>query len=123
MSAGTVVALLLAAGAVAYVVAPLVRAGAGLLPRGTAALDEERELESRNQMLLAGLRDLEDDRATAKIGDEDYAQIKARLSAQAVEIMRRLDQLAAARAAAEESAREAARPLRYPGPGRSGPPR
>jgi hypothetical protein len=123
VTAGAIVVLLLAAAVVAFVVAPLLRPGAAEATRRNAALDEERELESRNQMVLSGLRDLEDDRATAKIGDEDYARIKARLSGQAVEIMRRLDQLGAEREAAQASAREAARPLRYPGPSRSGPSR
>ena len=40
--------------------------------------------------------DLEDDRATDKIGESDYAELHATLTAQAVEVMRSLDDIEAA---------------------------
>jgi Tfp pilus assembly protein PilN len=92
MTVGTLLTTLLALGALAYVLAPLLRRDA-LEPhagRG-AALDELRELHARQQMLLASLKELEDDRQTGKIGDEDYERLHARLSAQAIEVMQRLD--------------------------------
>jgi hypothetical protein len=116
VTAGLILVALVAVAVAAFVIAPLVRAGAAEPEVLTGSLGEERELESRNQMLLANLRDLEDDRATTKIGDADYERIKAELSAEAVTVMRRLDALAAERTAAEEAKREAHRPLRYPGP-------
>ena len=51
------------------------------------------ELASRKEMLLGALKDLEDDRATAKIDDADYAELHARLTGQAVEVIKRLDAL------------------------------
>jgi hypothetical protein len=48
-------------------------------------------------MVLAGLRDLEDDRQTGKIGDADYAALRAKLEANAVSLMKSLDELAAGR--------------------------
>ena len=122
MIAGTVLVLFLAATALAFVVTPLLRAG-----RSNATADDSasvallRELHARHQMLLGGLKDLEDDRATDKIGDEDYEQLKRRLSTQAIEVMRRLDAAEHEREQELEREREASRPLRYPGTGRSDP--
>jgi hypothetical protein len=45
-------------------------------------------------MALAALRDLEEDRATGKIGDADYDDLKARLSNRAVAVLKRLDEIA-----------------------------
>ena len=122
MILGTLLVLLLAAAALVFVMAPL-------LYRGRPDADERdqeflgslRELHARQQMLLAALKDLEDDRATDKIGDSDYEQLKQRLSTEAIEVMRRLDAAEHEREQALEREREASRPLRYPGARRSGP--
>lgn len=121
MTGGIVVAALLGLAAVAFVLAPLLRRDAlDAGERNEPALDELRELHARQQMLLASLKDLEDDRATDKIGDEDYERIKARLSSQAIEVMRRLDAAEAQHDAKLEQEEEASRPLRYPGARRPG---
>ena len=68
MTLGTVLVLIVAVGALAYVLAPLMRRDA--LDRDGARgshLGELRELHARQQMLLASLKDLEDDRDTDKI--------------------------------------------------------
>jgi hypothetical protein len=70
-------------------------------------------------MLLASLKDLEDDRETDKIGDEDYERLKSRLSAQTIEVMQRLDRVERQREKALAEEREASRPLPYPGRRRS----
>jgi Tfp pilus assembly protein PilN len=106
MTAGTLLAVVLAVGALAYVLAPLLRRDALEPDAGSeAALDELRELHAHQQTLLASLKDLEDDRQTGKIGDEDYERLHARLSAQAIEVMQRLD-----RAEQQEASRLSARP-------------
>jgi len=81
----------------AVVLAPLFRPDALQAERTSNALSAEQDLSTRHAMALAALRDLEDDRQTGKIGDADYAQMRARLEARAVELMKSLDGLAAAR--------------------------
>ena len=75
--------------------------------------DNIAEMDRRVGKLL---KDLEDDRATDKIGEEDYREIHARLTGQVVEVMRRLDELRAERSKAEM---EASRPIPHPRSGES----
>jgi cytochrome c-type biogenesis protein CcmI len=98
MSAGILVSLVLAALVGCYVLAPLFRADAAEAERISSAVSEERDLQSRREMLLAALKDLEDDRATGKLDQKDYSQMKTELSTEAIEIMKQLDALGEARA-------------------------
>lgn len=91
MTAGIVVFLVLLAAAVAFIVAPLLRADAAEAERVSRGLSEARELQSEHDMVLASLKDLEDDRATDKIDEADYEALKARLTSQAVDVMKRMD--------------------------------
>ena len=91
----TVAALALAVAA--FVLAPLFRPDAQAAERVSNALSAEQDLSTRHAMALAALRDLEDDRQTGKIGDADYAQLRAKLETRAVELMKSLDGLAAQR--------------------------
>jgi hypothetical protein len=79
------------------VLAPLFRPDAQDAERVSNALSTEQDLATRHAMALAGLRDLEDDQQTGKIGDADYAALRAKLEARAVELMKGLDELAARR--------------------------
>ena len=79
------------------VLAPLFRPDAQEAERVSSALSVEQDLSTRHAMALAALRDLEDDRQTGKIGDADYAQLRAKLETRAVELMKSLDGLAAQR--------------------------
>ena len=79
----------------AIVLAPLFRPDATEAERVSSALSVEQDLSTRHAMALAALRDLEDDRQTGKIGDADYAQLRARLESRAIELMKSLDGLAA----------------------------
>ena len=97
MTLALAVVLVVAAAAVAFVVAPLLRRDAAEAERIGAAVSDERDLSSRHEMLLASLKDLEDDRSTGKLDDADYARVKAELSSQAVAIMKQLDALGEAR--------------------------
>ena len=45
-------------------------------------------------MLLAALADIDEDRATGKLDDDDYEQLRSDLSARAIDVMRKMDQLA-----------------------------
>jgi hypothetical protein len=91
-----VIGWLVGAAAAAWVLAPLFREDAASAERVASALSEAEELESQREMALSALRDLEDDRATGKIGDADYEALKSRLTARTVEILRRIDALALA---------------------------
>ena len=117
MTAGTLLALILAATIAAAVIAPLLREGSS-----SAAPHDDfvtaRDLQSKQDMLLASLKDLEDDHATDKVSEEDYNELRTRLSAEAVEVMRALD--------ADEQRREdeaTSGTLRHPGSRRPGPSR
>src|SRR5262245_1954558 len=73
--------VLLALAAAAYVLAPLFRSDAADAERAARALSAEEDLHARYGMAVAALRDLEEDRATGKIGDADYAAQEAGLAA------------------------------------------
>ena len=77
----------------AYVASPLlVRRDEGSDPaEAERGLAEARELQSRHTMLLASLKDLEDDRLTEKLSEADYVELKQRLTDEAVETMRAID--------------------------------
>ena len=75
--------------AVAYVVArPLLR------PAEREAPDQARrdELEAAKEAKYREIRDAELDRRTGKLSEEDWRGLDAQLRAEAVEILRRLDQ-------------------------------
>jgi hypothetical protein len=87
----------LAIAVAAYVLAPLFRADSQAAERVAQTLSQEQDLGARHAMALSALRDLEEDRATGKIGDADYAEMKAKLQGIAVTLMKDLDALAARR--------------------------
>ena len=93
MTSGALASMLLAAGAVAFVLLPLFRKDAAQEERASWLFGEARELHSQREMAITALRDLEDDWATGKIGETDYAELKAKLSGWAIDAMRRLDAL------------------------------
>jgi hypothetical protein len=98
LTLGLVLAIGVAVAATWFVVAPLLRRDAAEAERVGAVKSEERDLRSRHEMLLAGLKDLEDDRATGKLDDADYARMRGDLSAEAVAVMKQIDALDLARA-------------------------
>lgn len=96
MIVATAVALL-ALTVAGIVLAPLFRPDAKEAERLSSALSNEQDLNARHAMTLAALRDLEDDRQTGKIGDADYEELRTKLEARAVLLMKGLDALAASR--------------------------
>jgi len=113
MSLGAGIALLLGVAAAVWVAVPLLRKDTD---RGHAPDSEElgraRELQSEHEMLLASLRDLEDDRESDKIDTPDYEELRVRLSARAMEVMKALDEIHLRRT--EEAERAMPRPIRHP---------
>jgi hypothetical protein len=104
-----VVGTLLAVGALAFVLyplffgAPTVRASAP--PRGTTAWSDD--------IAVAALREIEFDRATGKLSDADYAQLKEQYTRQALATMRRAAPSSSAPAAAEDDIEAAIRAYRF----------
>ncbi len=113
MIAGIIASLVLGLIVMGVVVAPLLHKDAAISEQRSASLSEARELRSRYEMLLASIKDLEDDRATDKIGDEDYERLHAQLSREVIDLMHRMDAQDAERAA--ESERGAPRPVLHRG--------
>lgn len=74
-------------GAVWLAVYPLVAGGRESIA-STAGL---RELEAEKDRLVQDLHELELDRATGKLSEEDWRALDARLKTRAVEAMRELD--------------------------------
>ena len=120
MIAGTVVALVLIAAASVWIARPLFGRRAADLEERSITLGRARELQSRREQLVASLKDLEDDRATAKVDEADYADLRARLEGEAIEVLRELDAVAAERSDEIEADRRAHEPLLYPGSRGSG---
>jgi len=83
----------LALATLAFVAAPLLRRDAAEAERLASAASEAGDLQSRKEMLLTSLKDLEDDYSTNKMDAADYEELKARLSTQAVDVMKRIDEL------------------------------
>ena len=120
MTAGMLLTLLIAVAAAVFVVLPLLRRDAlESEERPEASIGKLRESHERQQMLLASLKDLEDDRATDKLDEQDYEQLKSELSGQAIEVMQRIDALEQEHDEALAQEREASRPLQYPSKGRA----
>jgi hypothetical protein len=87
-----IVGVLLALAAVWYVMGPVLRpAAAGRAPTDAAAEDEAADAEddlSARTVALRALKEIEFDRATGKLADADYADLKQRYTAEALAAMR-----------------------------------
>jgi predicted nuclease with TOPRIM domain len=90
---GAIVIIALGLATLAFVSVPLLRKDAAEAERLASAASEASELNSQQEMLLASLKDLEDDHSTDKLDQADYEELKGRLSAQAVDVMKRMDDL------------------------------
>jgi len=95
---------LLAVGALAYVLYPLL---VGPVPVRRAA--PQSVAKPAEQEAIVALREIEFDRVTGKLSDADYAELKARYTAQALQAMRAGTEASElARGAATDDAIEAA---------------
>jgi len=97
MTAGIIIVALLGAASVAILMAPLLRVDAARAELLVDHLSAERDLASHQATILVSLKELEEDRENHKIGDDDYDSLKAQLTHQAVEIMKRIDEAKARR--------------------------
>ena len=83
MIAALIVGTLLAVGALAFVLYPVFF---GVSQAATPAI---RPRQSDRDAAVAALREIEFDRATGKLSDDDYAELKSRYTGEAVLAMRR----------------------------------
>jgi hypothetical protein len=80
-----IAAALVALAVIAVLLGPLTRPGETV----AAGADEPEDLEDTPKgIALAALREIEFDKATGKLSDEDYAELKARYTAEALAILR-----------------------------------
>ena len=87
---------------------PVDDAHAAQTARVSQAISDVADLQSRHDMLLGSLKDLEDDHATGKLTDEDYESVRGGLTAQAVQVLKQLD---AAQEREQRTAQTAPRPV------------
>ena len=113
MSAGVWVAAALGLAGGAWILRPLLRGDAAEAEKISRVVSEEVELRSRKATILSSLRDLEDDRETGKMIEDDYLELKARLTASASEVLTRLDEI--------ERQRRSSKVRRHPRSAGSGP--
>ncbi len=93
MMAALVLGTALAVAALAYVLYPLFYAApAGRIRTGMALASVSR---GEDDVAIAALREIEFDRATGKLSDTDYAELKDRYTRQALDVMRRRETAAA----------------------------
>jgi hypothetical protein len=80
-----IAAALVALAVVSVIVGPLTRPGMAM----PAGADEPEDVDDTPKgIALAALREIEFDRATGKLSDEDYSDLKARYTAEALTVLR-----------------------------------
>ncbi len=84
MTLEVIAAILVGLAVLAVVLDPLLRNAAAVRP----AVEPEDPEETPKGIALAALREIEFDRATGKLSDEDYAALKAKYSEQALALLR-----------------------------------
>jgi hypothetical protein len=95
-----IAAALVALAVIAALVSPLGRPGEA----ASAGADEVEDADDTPRgVALAALREIEFDRATGKLSDEDYADLKAKYTAEALTVLRQEDASAPSGPAAEPS--------------------
>jgi hypothetical protein len=113
---GTLIAIVAALLVVAYVAqpffAPNLRRDEGLKGREIAGLqDRSTLLEERNRLYRA-IKELDADRQTGKVNEEDYADQRYQLMAQSVEIVQQIDAMGQALPPEEDPIERAIRAAR-----------
>ena len=96
MSLGVALACLLCLAILAWLLLPVVREASG----AAASLSDERselqDLYVQREGAYATLKELDFDHETGKLIEEDYRELRARYSDEAVRILQRIDELEAA---------------------------
>ncbi len=113
-------AILIVAAVAAFVSVPLRRARGEHEVEDAAYEAEAADLEARKQAKYREIRDTELDRAGGKIGEEEFARQDGELRAEAIAILKQIDELGTSRAKQEAAA--AAEAKEEPQPERSSSP-
>ncbi len=92
----TLAGILLALGALLYVISPFMTRTAAPLTDGTDQVAELRELYALRDVTYESLRDLEFDYQSGKIGEDDYRDLGDRFRREAIEFVTRIESLEAA---------------------------
>jgi tetratricopeptide (TPR) repeat protein len=93
VTAVVAIAVLIGVPALVFTLWPLLGHRSGR-PRFLAVAPDPRQaLLERKRQLLRALRELEFEHGTGHVGDEDYAELRARYEAEAAEVLRELDAL------------------------------
>jgi len=81
-------AVLLATGAVYFVLRPIFRVTPSVSEGGEGEGEESEEDQSRQAVALRALKEIEFDRATGKLSDADYAALKQQYTGMALDALR-----------------------------------
>ena len=95
MSLGIALACLLGLALLAWLLLPVVREAGGFDRPPSEERSELEDLYIQREGIYATLKELDFDHETAKILDEDYRELRARYSAEALQILKRIDVLEA----------------------------
>jgi double zinc ribbon protein len=99
MTLEVIAAILVGFAVLAVVLDPLLRNAA---PQAQTAIEPEDLEETPKGIALAALREIEFDRATGKLSDEDYNALKAKYSQEALALLRAEENALAAEAAPDK---------------------
>lgn len=91
----TWILLAAAAAAALFVVRPLLRGAASAAARERAERSRLRDLRAAKEATYSALKEIEFDRLTRKLDEQDYEALRARYRAQAVRLLREIDALQA----------------------------
>jgi hypothetical protein len=97
VSLGIALACLLGLALLAWLLLPVVKEAGGFDRPPSEERSELEDLYIQREGIYATLKELDFDHETAKIIDEDYKELRARYSAEAIQILKRIDGLEAAR--------------------------
>lgn len=106
---GLALACLLALGALAYLLLPILLEATGSLAPTSAERSELEDLYIQREGTYATLKELDFDHETGKLIEEDYKELRARYSDEAMGILKRIDDLEASQEAAKKKPRPAPR--------------
>ena len=110
MSLGLALACLLGLALLAWLLLPVVKEAGGFTSLPTDARSELEDLYIQREGTYATLKELDFDHETGKLIQDDYRELRARYSEEAVEILKRIDALEAVRDIAERGQRRSAKP-------------
>ena len=85
--------ILLALGALLYVISPFMTRSAAPLTDGPDRISEIRELYALRDVTYESLRDLEFDYQSGKIGEDDYSDLSNRFKREAIDLVTRIESL------------------------------